>query len=252
MKWGASPIAAQAILSAQEADTVRSESVLLILDYSFLLFMPHLRSRPGVTLMELVLFVAILAIAMSFIIPFLFFAEENNVRQQSQSLVQQAGAEILQGVGRRLRDAERIQYPPLTTRVGNVLMLQSSVTGFDPVVIGLSGSSLVAIEGTTVAILSSPQVRVRNLVVTNTSVSADKQSVYLAFDVQQPFGLVQSGATFRTFQTAFTLFPADIVSGNPCSSPPTAFACGPELNTVHWETCSPSRTPHQTMLLCTP
>jgi len=212
--------------------------------------MIRLRYRKGVTLLELVLFIAILGMVMVFLIPFMVFSGENQRKQQALASIQEAGASVLQGVGRRLRDAERIQYPPLQ-ETGSVLALQTAFTETDPTVIAVSGSSLIAIERTSIFALTPPDVIVRNFVITNTSVSATRQSLHLQFEMEREYPLVQSGSFVRNFESTFTLFPSDVTVGNSCGCVQNDFRCNPQ-NVFRWGVCSGTCNANQRALVCAP
>lgn len=204
--------------------------------------------RRGVTLLELVLFIALLGMVIVFLIPFLVFSQENQRRQQALANVQETGASILQGIGRRLRDAERIQYPPLQAE-GDVLALQTITGTTDPTLIALSGTTLYVIEQSRMQAITSPDITVRNFRVTNTSASATRQSLHVRFELDQEIPLVQTGSFMRAFETVYTLFPADVTTGNACGC--AVFTCS-AVNTFQWGVCDPTCSAQQRSLTCTP
>src|SRR5207248_1996679 len=95
------------------------------------------RLRSGTTLIELLIFIAILAIAGSAILPLLFASTEDRILQQTVSIVEQNGSQILQTIGYRIHHAERV-LDPLLRGSGSVLALQTGSGSENPTIIGIS------------------------------------------------------------------------------------------------------------------
>ncbi len=79
--------------------------------------------RPGTSLVELLMFMAIFALCAGVLIGILSVSGEQRVRQQAISSVEQEGAQLVQTLSRKIRNAEKILYPPVG-EIGSVLALQ--------------------------------------------------------------------------------------------------------------------------------
>jgi len=174
----------------------------------------RLSSRRGVTLIELLLFVAIFAIVAFATLPLIFSATENRLMQQSVALVEQNGLQALQQIA-RLTQSERV-LDPLPQHSGVVLAFQSGSGATNPTIIGMLSGSLVVIRHATRQVITSPQVAVDSLQVWNTSTSATRQSFRISFRVSRAIRLQASRTYERTFEGAFTLPPADAPKGAVC------------------------------------
>lgn len=207
---------------------------------------PFRFARPGTTLVELILFLGIFAVIGSLVLPILFASTETRLLQQTISIVEHNGTQLLQNVGYRIRMAERV-LDPLPNGTGSVLALQTSSGAINPVIIGVNSGSLVVIRHTIKQVLSSPQVSIQNFVVRNTSASSGDYSVEVSFIASRTIRL-QSPRTYRKiFKAAFTLFPIDNPKGNPCE-------CGePQCignNNYSWEVCEGECLSATTYLEC--
>lgn len=190
-------------------------------------------ARPGTTLIELLIFIAILAIAAAAILPLLFASTENRLLQQTVSLVEQNGSQMLQTIEYRIHHAERI-LDPLQHATGAVLALQTASGSENPTIIGISSGALVMVRHTAEETLSSSQVAVQNFVVRDTSVSATHQSVYVRFRVTRAIRLQLPHSYSKVFEAVVTLFPADEPTGGSCGcAVPGCSASG----TYVWQVC---------------
>ncbi len=192
-----------------------------------------LRSRPATTLLELMIFMAILGMVISITIPLLFSATENRLLQTTISIVEQNGAQILGNVSARIRSGEKI-IRPAAGSTGSVLVLQTASGATDPIIIGMNSGSLVIIEHLMREDISTEQVAITDFVVRNTSTSATRQSVSISFTVSRTIRLQMPRSYVRSFETTVSLLPSDVVVGNPCGC--VAPACNPN-NEYMWEVC---------------
>lgn len=178
--------------------------------------MRYLRStRPGLTLIELLLFCGLLAIVSGALILFFLSSGENQVRQQAINDVDQNGTQLMQVLAYRIRNAERVLAPPLGSS-GSVLTLQVSLIDADPTVIGVQSGALLLEQGTEEYLLSDPAISIKNFHVNNTSPASAKPGVAIAFTVSRTLPLPQPVTYTRSFEQTINLFPADTVVGNPC------------------------------------
>ncbi|MEK7218379.1 MAG: hypothetical protein AAB728_02845 [Patescibacteria group bacterium] len=171
-------------------------------------------ARPGVTLIELLIFVAVFAVVGFTVLPLLFSATENRLLQQTISLVEQNGLQALQQIG-RLGVAEKI-LDPSPQEEGIVLTLQTGSGATNPTIIGALSGSLVVIRRATKQIITSPQVAVDEFRVWNTSASAQQQSFRVSFRVSRAIRLQTPHVYNRTFEGTFTLPPGDEPQGGTC------------------------------------
>jgi type II secretory pathway pseudopilin PulG len=191
------------------------------------------QNRQGTTLIELLIFLAILGVVVAITLPLLFTATENRVLQQTVSIVERNGAQIMQNTELHIRQGQRILSPAIG-QTGSVLVLQTGSDELDPVMIGVSSGSVYLIEHTTRERISSPQVAVQNFIVRNTSTSTSRQSVSLSFRLSRTIRLQLPHSYARNFETTIGLSPADVVGEYACGClPPYCSAA----NTYAWEVC---------------
>lgn len=192
-----------------------------------------LHSRPGTTLVELLIFLVVLSIVIAMALPMLFAATESRLLQQTIAVVEQNGTQVLQNATLHIRQAERILSPAIG-QTGSVLALQTASGTLHPTIIGVSSGNIVLIEGTEIELISSPQVAIQNFVVRNTSTSATRQSVSITFRASRTIRLQAPHSYARMFSALVTLLPDDITEGNPCGC--TVPAC--EGNDIYgWQVC---------------
>jgi hypothetical protein len=197
--------------------------------------MKHLlmRRRPGTTLFELIIFLGVLAVVIGLVMPLLFSAAQDRLFQQTVSVVEQNGTQVLQNTSIRIRQSERI-LSPLPGEVGSVLALQSASGATNPTIIGVISGALVIVEHATKQTVSSSQVAVDSFTVRNTSVSPTHQSVQISFKLSRSIRLEQPHSYAQTFSAAVTLFPADTPKGDTCGC--AAPVCN--ANDVYqWQVC---------------
>lgn len=192
-----------------------------------------LRVRRGTTLIELLIFMAILGMVVSITLPLLFSATENRLLQTTISIVEQNGAQVLSNMTRRVHAAEKI-LSPLPGQTGSVLVLQTASGSTDPTIIGIHSGAIIILEHLTQETVSTEQVAVTRFVVQNTSTSASRQSVLVSFTVSRTIRLQTPHNYARSFETTLSLFPTDYSMGNACGC--LAPSC--EANDVYtWNVC---------------
>lgn len=200
---------------------------------SFFIFHFSFRSRRGTTLIELIIFLAILSMVIAAALPMLFSATENRLLQQIVSVVEQNGTQVIQNIALNIRRSERILSPAIG-QSGSVLVLQTSSGGMNPIIVGLSSGSVVIIEHFTRELVSSPQVAITDFKVTNTSTSASRQSVNISFRASRTIRLQQPHSYGRRFETLINLLPDDVPFTDPCDCEPASCV---DDNTIGWESC---------------
>ena len=171
--------------------------------------------RSGATLIELLIFLAILSMVVGLVLPLLFAATENRLLQQTIFLVEQNGSQMVDTMALDVHRAERILQPTVG-ETGSVLALQTGSSATKPTVIGTTSGKLIIARGSVLQTVSSSQVAVENFMVRNTSVSPTKQSVRITFSVSRAIRLQQPHIYERDFDVTFTLMPNDKPLGGSC------------------------------------
>ena len=194
---------------------------------------PFFRTRPGVTLIELLLFVGILAMSMGAILAFFLLTTESRVRQQVANDVEQNAIQLEQFFENEVRHAERIIDPPLG-ETGSILTLESSDVGANPVIVAVQSGYVLLVRGDAEYVLSPPEVTVSDLQVFNASTSDNRQGVLLTYTVSRILPLAKSGYYRRNVTQGISVLQDDSRTGNPCNC--AAPACDDGL--YKWKICS--------------
>ncbi len=206
------------------------------------------QSHRGVTLVELLLFVGILAMSMGAILAFFLLTTESRVRQQVANDVEQNAIQLEQFFENEVRHAERI-IAPARGQSGTVLTIESSDSDTNPVIVAVQSGYLLLIRGDAEYLLSPPEVTVSDLKVFNTSASDNRQSVLLQYTVSRILPLAKSGYYRRTVSQGLTVLQDDTRTGNPCGC--AAPSCIGGL--YSWNICSGTTcTPTTGMITCRP
>lgn len=189
----------------------------------------------GVTLVELILFLGVVSLVATILLPLFFAASEHRVVQQNIAFVELNGTHIMQQTATPIRHAERIVSPALG-QTGSVLVLQMSSGAINPTIIGVSSGRLIIIEKTTRTIVSESAVTVSQLLFRNTSGSGSLPSVFYSFTVARTVPLTHQRTYARVFQTAISAFPLSGTQGT------LNCGCGDPLclgdNQMRWGTCT--------------
>ncbi len=188
--------------------------------------------RPGTTLIELLIFLAIMGIVMAVAVPMLFMASENRLLQQTMSLVEQNGTQVIQNIGLKIRNAETI-LSPAPGQTGNVLVLQTGSGSTNPTIVALQSGSVVIIQRSTLEEISNEQVAIEELRIRNTSTSSVSQSIAVSFLVTRTVRLQMPRVYTQRFDAAFGLLPDGEPAGA-CNCPAAACVNG---NTFEWYLC---------------
>lgn len=189
-------------------------------------------SRPGLSLVELLLFVGLLALISGAVIGFFFLTNEGRVRQQVVNDVEQNVIQLHQFLAYEVRHAETIIDPP-RGKSGSVLTLQSPSAESNPTIIAVQSGFVLLIRGDAEYVLSPPEIVVSNFRVFNTSPSNARQSLGFTFTVSRDIPLPNAPDYMRRHDGAVTVFPDDAWTGRTCN-------CGAprcDHNRYEWEYC---------------
>jgi type II secretory pathway pseudopilin PulG len=190
--------------------------------------------RPGISLIEVLLFVVIMALMAGALLPFLFNVTESRQRQDAIALVEQNGAQVLQTIIQEVRSAERI-LDPQPGGTGFILALQTDSGSTNPTIIARDSGAIVLVRGHSRRILSSDLVGVTHFAVDNTSSSEDHPSVAVSLDMRRIIRLHQPLVYESHFDTVINLYPDDDVTGNACNCV-TPF-CDSASGSYVWQVC---------------
>lgn len=191
-----------------------------------------LRHRPGATLVELLIFLAIMSMIVGLALPMMFTAAENRLLQQTVSVVEQNGTQALQNAGFKIRNAERIVYPS-AGQAAAYLVLQTGSGGTNPTIIGTFSGSVVIIQRNVKETITTEQVGVDEFRVRNTSTSTRAQSVALSFRATRTIRLQSPRSYSQRFDATYGLLPDDALVGS-CNCPSVSCAS----NVVTWYVCN--------------
>lgn len=195
----------------------------------------HFHNRPGVTLIEMMIFIALVGVMAMTMLPMLFSATEARQRQDAIALVEQNGAQIIETIIQNVRRAERILDPP-GGGTGFILALQMPLGEANPTIIARDSGAIVLVQGRAKRTLSSDLVGVTHFAVDNTSVAEDRQSVAVTLGLQRTIRLHRPLQYRSNFTTVANVFPNDVPSGtDPCGCPVPY--CDTAADIYMWHIC---------------
>ncbi len=194
------------------------------------------RLRPGTTLVELLIFIAILGAVGLVVVPLLFTTMENRLLQQTVAIVEQNGNQMLQTLTLRLGSAERVIVPTFNSGASVVAVYTGSGL-LDPTISGVSSGTLIMVRRQTKQDLSSTQVSVDKFRVRNTSKTGTGQSLLVSFAVARSIRLQLPRIYSQRFETLIHIHPDDELTANPCGCWITPHCLGD--NKYTWQICMP-------------
>lgn len=190
--------------------------------------------RSGATLVELLLYVTLMAMMSSTVLPLLFSSTESRQRQDAIALVEQSGAQIMQQITQSVRDAERVIYPAFGG-TGTILVLQTDSEASNPTIFARSSGAIIMVTGTATTTISTTLVGATSFLVDNVSPAADKNAVAVSFNLRRTIRLHQPLVYLGYFEAVLNTFPDDIVTGDSCGC--DAPYCDSGSGTLVWQTC---------------
>lgn len=191
---------------------------------------PNQSTRPGFSLLEMILFFGIVSIIIGTVISISISTEEARIRQKAMSEVEQRGTQIVETMTKSIRRSEQVLMPALNT-TGSMLALQMTVNGEFPTMFAKTQTgNLLLIQKTTVSQLLSPRVTVSNLQFRN----VNGTNVVVSFDLTTVIPLLQKTIFERHLEATATLFSSDHQTAGGCNSCPPPFC---ENHTEKWYVC---------------
>lgn len=189
------------------------------------------RRRPGLSMLELVLFLGILSIMSMTLVAVFIASQEARIRQQGIAALEQRSGQILEIVSRRIRRAEKILLP-LSGQIGATLALQMSQSGEYPTIFSaVGGTNLWVAEKDTKSTVLNDSIRISNLTFRN----VNDTNVVLSFDLAVTIALPNASIYQRHYDLAVTLFPTDQMRAGGCIPACTTPIC--TNGTLNWKHC---------------
>ncbi len=175
------------------------------------------RTRNGSTLIEVMLFLSIVAIMSTAIVGTFISIQDARIRQQYMSEVGQRGAQLLGTITKNIRASEVI-LSPQTGAPSSTLALQMSQNSVNPTIfIRTSSGNIILIQKTSTAALLGQRVTVTGLQFINVA----NASVAVSFDMSVMLPTIPPRTYSEHFEGTATLTPKKASNGGcaTCSLP---------------------------------
>ena len=170
--------------------------------------MKIVRQQTGYTLIELLLYVAMIGILLSAVAYFFGAAAEARVKNQTVTEVDSQGTYVMDYITETIRNATSITSPTVGTS-GTSLTVAVPTASLSPTIFNLSGTTLQVKEGTAAAVaLTSDDMQVTSFTVKNLSRSGTTGIVQISFTLNRvnPSGRAEYDYS-RTFTTSVGVRP---------------------------------------------
>lgn len=170
--------------------------------------MKLLRKQTGYTLIELLLYVAMIGVLLSAVAYFFGAAAEARVKNQTVSEVDTQGTYVMDYMAETIRNATSVSSPTIGTS-GSSLTLVVPVGSLSPTVFSLSSGTIQVKEGTgAAASLTSDDVVITSFTVKNLSRSGTTGIVQISFTLNRVNASNRSEYDYsRTFTTSVGVRP---------------------------------------------
>ena len=144
---------------------------------------PFVQTKKGVSLVELLLYMAIMGILLTSIVSFISVNESMNKRNQAISEVDMQGWEIMRFLTQSIKNAQSVTQPVFgESSIALSLIVDDQVK--NPTIFDVSSGVVRVKEGLSSPIaLTNAQVIVSNLLFTNVGSDATKESIKIQFDI---------------------------------------------------------------------
>lgn len=141
------------------------------------------QTKKGVSLVELLLYMAIMGILLTSIVSFISVNESMNKRNQAISEVDMQGWEVMRFLTQSIKNAQSVTQPVFGENSAVLTLIVDDQTK-NPTIFDVSSGVLRVKEGlSNPTTLTNAQVIVSNLSFTNTGVDATEESIKIQFDI---------------------------------------------------------------------
>lgn len=142
-------------------------------------------TQRGYTLIELLLYIALLGILLPGVVGFMGLAVETRVKNQSIAEVNDQGMAAMDYITQTLRNASSITAPAAAASAGS-LTITVPTGSLSPTIFDINGTTLQVKEGSAAAVaLTSDTVQISNLTFTNLTRSGTAGAVQVSFTVSR-------------------------------------------------------------------
>lgn len=190
-------------------------------------------ARPGVTLVEVLLFMALMTIASGALLGFLMMTTDARVRGQASADTAELASQLTQMVMAEIRSSERVLLPVLGEE-GSVLVLQGGSAAQSPVILAVESGTLLLVRGSESHALTPPGMTVAGWTVTNASTEEDVPAVAVSFTLEHGVPLPRPETVRLPVDLAASPLPDMLEGGNLCNCAAPACTDGH----LTWESCT--------------
>lgn len=186
--------------------------------------------RSGFTLIETMMFSAILAVLSGTILGVYISVQNARIRQLAISEVEQGGSIVMSRIATAIRGSEAILLPPADSQ-GEILALQQRENAKQPtIILATSTGDLLLVQRANAQSMISSRVTIDNFSVhTQASVAAT-----ISFDLVTVIPSFPPQTYRRHFQTTALRTPDDVLEAGGCGSCPAPVCAGGILT---WQEC---------------
>ncbi len=189
-------------------------------------------TRRGTTLVELLLFVALIALASGTVVGFLFMTADSRLRQQVHTDLQQVSVQLQQQLLYEIRGTERVLLPA-RGHTGSVLVLQGASADSSPVILAAVSGSLILVRGANTSPITPGAITAHGLTVTNVSPADARPGVDIFMELREKVPLPDVQTVTSSFVLGASLLPTDAPEGDACGCPAPTCVNG----ALQWYTC---------------
>jgi Tfp pilus assembly protein PilW len=139
------------------------------------------RSAAGFTLIEMLLYVALVSMLLIAITGFFGLSADARVKNQTIAEVDQQGTQVMDYITQTIRNASSISAPAIGTSASSLTAVVPTAS-LSPTVISLNGTALQTVEGSASAVpLTSSRVQVSSLTFKNLARSGTNANLQISF-----------------------------------------------------------------------
>lgn len=194
----------------------------------------------GTTMLEMILFLGIVAIMSTTIVTVYIATQEARVRQRVIAEVEQRGTQLLETMTKTIRHAERV-LKPLGSQTGSIVALQMALNGSFPTLFaGTSSGNLLLVQKTSTAALLGDNIHITDLVFRATG----ERNITFSFELIGNVQSIPPSTYSQMFSGTATLFPDDQSEAGGCTSCPLPACTNGRYQWYHCanDTCAMSPT----------